>query len=266
MIKPGEIQKIAGRLGIRDTQVEKDYVIEWLLMGISCNNYLKGKLIFKGGTALRKIYYKNYRLSEDLDFTFYSKDFNHIEIKENFQTMIEWVKNKSRISLDIQDVNEKFNNFYIGYIGPLGGKGINKSIKIDIADNEILCNTPEEKNVIVGYSDIQNKFKILSYSIGEIIAEKLRSLMQRTMPRDLYDVWYLFEKENYDIKEYLLEFKQKAEFKNLNPNDLFKLLQIKREVFNRNWNNHLTNQIKEIPKFAEVWRKLGKHFNKLEDF
>ena len=62
MIKPGEIQKIAGRFGIRDTQIEKDYVIGWVLMGISNNRYLKEKLIFKGGTALRKIYFNNFRL------------------------------------------------------------------------------------------------------------------------------------------------------------------------------------------------------------
>ena len=46
MIKPGEIQKIAGRLGIRNTQIEKDYVIGWVLRGISNNRYLKEKLNF----------------------------------------------------------------------------------------------------------------------------------------------------------------------------------------------------------------------------
>jgi predicted nucleotidyltransferase component of viral defense system len=44
MLKPGEIQKIANRLGIRDTQIEKDYVIGWVLRGISINSYLKGKI------------------------------------------------------------------------------------------------------------------------------------------------------------------------------------------------------------------------------
>jgi len=52
MIKQGEIQKIANRLGIRDTQIEKDYVIGWILKGISNVEFLKSKLIFKGGTAV----------------------------------------------------------------------------------------------------------------------------------------------------------------------------------------------------------------------
>ena len=84
MLKPGEIQKIANRLGIRDTQIEKDYVIGWILRGISINKYLKERLIFKGGTSLRKIYFPDYRLSEDLDFTFKGEDFNAEEIKKKF--------------------------------------------------------------------------------------------------------------------------------------------------------------------------------------
>ena len=44
MLKPGEIQKIANRLGIRDTQIEKDYVIGWVLRGISIKYIFKGKI------------------------------------------------------------------------------------------------------------------------------------------------------------------------------------------------------------------------------
>jgi predicted nucleotidyltransferase component of viral defense system len=58
MIKPGEIQKIANRLGIRDTQIEKDYVIGWVLRGISINTYLKERLIFKSGTSLEKYIFR----------------------------------------------------------------------------------------------------------------------------------------------------------------------------------------------------------------
>ncbi len=43
MIKPGEIQKIANRLAIRDTQIEKDYVIGWILKGISEIKFLNNK-------------------------------------------------------------------------------------------------------------------------------------------------------------------------------------------------------------------------------
>ena len=47
MIQPGEIQTIAGKEGVRDTQIEKDYVIAWITFGIANNSYLKANLIFK---------------------------------------------------------------------------------------------------------------------------------------------------------------------------------------------------------------------------
>ncbi len=264
MIKPGEIQKFAGRLEIRDTQVEKDYVIGWVLKGISQNSYLKKSLIFKGGTALRKIFFEDYRLSEDLDFTFNGDKYNSEELKKNFEAIIEWIENESRINLNIQDEDKTYNNFYLGYTGPLGGKGANKSIKVDIADDELLCNDPVEKPVLTEYSDLQDEFKVLSYTIGEIIAEKLRSLMQRTMPRDLYDIWYFLEIENFNIEDHISDFERKTEFKKLNPNDLTKTVSNKKETFKRQWNDNLVNQIKEVPDFEDVWRKLGKHWRRFD--
>ncbi len=251
-------------LGLRDTQIEKDYVIGWVLKGISNNDFLKDKLVFKGGTALRKIYFRDYRLSEDLDFTCSETDYPSKEIKKNFTEMIEWIRNESRINLNIQDEDETFNNFYLGYTGPLGGKGANKNIKVDIADDEILCNEPVEKLVMNEYSDLQDEYKMLCYTIGEIVSEKMRSLMQRTMPRDLYDIWNLFENENYNIEDYVFDFQKKTEFKKLNPNNFIEMIQSKKETFKRLWEANLVNQIIEVPDFEDVWRRLGKHWRKFE--
>lgn len=267
MIKPGEIQKIANRLGIRDTQIEKDYVISWVLRGISINSYLKKRLIFKGGTSLRKIYFPDYRLSEDLDFTFKGEDFNTEEIKKHFEELIEWIKVEARITINLHDevVHQTGNyNFYLGYTGPLGGIGTNKSLKVDIANDEILCNDPVEKIVNNEYTDLSDEFKVLSYTLEEIIAEKMRSLMQRTMPRDLYDIFYLFEIENNAIEQYLLDFKKKAEFKKLNPSELTEVVQNKKERFRKQWEENLVNQITDILDFEDVWRRLGKHWKKFE--
>jgi predicted nucleotidyltransferase component of viral defense system len=106
--------------------------------------------------------------------------------------------------------------------------------------------------------------KILCYSINEIIAEKLRSLMQRTAPRDLYDIWYLLECEGYEITDYISDFIEKANFKKINPNDLIPILEEKKEKFKRSWEFQLENQINDVPDFSEVWRTLKKHFKKFE--
>ncbi|GAI08967.1 unnamed protein product [marine sediment metagenome] len=48
--------------------LEKDYVLSWILIGIA-KSKICDMLSFKGGTALKKFYFPDYRFSEDLDFT-----------------------------------------------------------------------------------------------------------------------------------------------------------------------------------------------------
>ncbi len=69
MIKPKEIQQKAREAGVRDQQIEKDYVLSWILKGVAEHERLNQILVFKGGTVLKKIYFEDYRFSEDLDFT-----------------------------------------------------------------------------------------------------------------------------------------------------------------------------------------------------
>lgn len=69
MIRKQEIMRHAKSLGLSANTVEKDYVLNWLLLGIFSNDQLNKHWIFKGGTCLKKCYFKEYRFSEDLDFT-----------------------------------------------------------------------------------------------------------------------------------------------------------------------------------------------------
>ena len=114
MIKAGEIQKRASELGVRDTQIEKDYVIGWILKGISQNPYLSEHLVFKGGTVLKKVCFGDYRFSEDLDFTFRGPvpDWDTAKIESGFKSVCDWVYEESRIKLSVN---------------PDDGKGLNKN-------------------------------------------------------------------------------------------------------------------------------------------
>jgi len=48
MIRSGEIQKKATSAGVRDPQVEKDYILSWILKGISQHKELSELWVFKG--------------------------------------------------------------------------------------------------------------------------------------------------------------------------------------------------------------------------
>ena len=54
MIEPKEINKAAAANRVSDRQIEKDYVLSWVLFAISKNTTLNKALVFKGGTALKK--------------------------------------------------------------------------------------------------------------------------------------------------------------------------------------------------------------------
>lgn len=62
------LQKLAGKYGAPLGMLEKDYALTNLLSVISRFPRLDS-MVFKGGTALKKIHYENFRFSEDLDFT-----------------------------------------------------------------------------------------------------------------------------------------------------------------------------------------------------
>ena len=61
------LRKLAGKYQMPLGTLEKDYALTNLLSVIV--NFPKlDKIVFKGGTALKKIYFENFRFSEDLDF------------------------------------------------------------------------------------------------------------------------------------------------------------------------------------------------------
>ena len=63
------LQKEAQNRAVKWETVEQDYVLSWALKGISQIPTLKKNLVFKGGTALKKMYFGDYRFSQDLDFS-----------------------------------------------------------------------------------------------------------------------------------------------------------------------------------------------------
>src|SRR5213593_1346417 len=63
------LEEARKRLGLPWEVLERDYLLSWILAGITQVEILRNSLVFKGGTALKKCYFGDYRFSEDLDFT-----------------------------------------------------------------------------------------------------------------------------------------------------------------------------------------------------
>ena len=260
MIKPGEIQKKANQVGVRHQQIEKDYILFWILWGIANHEQLLKILVFKGGTVLKKVYFEDYRFSEDLDFTLLDNEITNEQIFDWFKESFEEIKEESNIPLEIIDDNEHEDggiNFYISYVVPLGGFGNNKKVKVDISRSEKLEFEPVVKNAIVDYSDLEDN-KLLCYSLEELLVEKLRCTMQRTQPRDYYDIWYLLEVEQMEVEYYTNEFRNKCISKELYPEDFHTKLEQKLPQYKARWKNSMSDQIKNLPDFEQVEREVSR--------
>lgn len=265
MIKPGEIQQKANLVGVRDQQIEKDYTLSWILFGISKHEQLSNAIVFKGGTVLKKVYFKDYRFSEDLDFTLINSDLTNELIFEWFNNVFEIIREASNLPLEIIDNNEHEDggiNFYISYIGPLGGQGSNKRVKVDISRSEQLVFEPVMNEVFIGYKDLETH-KLLCYPLEEVLVEKMRSVMQRMQARDFYDIWYLLEVHEMDIRFYLKEFEIKCKCKNIIHTDFYKKLTERLPQYKSRWKSSMSEQIKNLPDFDQVEREVQRHVKKL---
>lgn len=260
MIKPGEIQKKATQVGVRDQQIEKDYVLSWILWGIANHEKLSKILVFKGGTVLKKVYFEDYRFSEDLDFTLLDNDITNEQIFNWFKEIFEEIKDEANVPLEIINDNEHEDggiNFYIGYVGPLGGFGNNKKVKVDISKSEKLEFGPIVKKVFIEYSDLDD-YELVCYSLEELLVEKLRCIMQRTQPRDYYDIWYLVEVEEMNVEYFTSEFRNKCLGKELKPEDFQNKLEQKLPQYKARWKKSMSDQIKDLPDFEQVEREVSR--------
>ncbi len=262
MIPRRNIQSLSVKLDVPDQTIEKDYVLSWILIGIARSS-LKDALLFKGGTALKKIFIKDYRFSEDLDFTLV-KDLSSDEIKKELDVIFSDLLKLVNIKLILhnEEIRHKTYSFYINYSGPLEADISKRDIKVDITTDE-LCLFPSEERPLIKeydeYSDLDYEKKISVYDIREVFVEKLCCLLApaRNEPRDVYDMWFLFDYLDDAHIEVLFEsFKEKAEFKGSDHRKLENAIKKKEKQYEKSWEERLKDQINELPEFNRVYREL----------
>ena len=261
MIRQAEISKISYQLGLGEKTIEKDYVLTWVL-GAIANSPLKSLLAFKGGTAIKKIYIPDYRFSEDLDFTLLEKDMGNGEIVKHFESLFPWLDREVNLQLAVENFIEHTTGnltLYLNYSGPLQAQMDKRSLKIDISKDETLVFPPESKPIISDYSDrSEQKDSLQAYTMKEIIIEKLRSLLSRSEPRDLFDVHFIFTNKLVNPEEVSFYCPEKFSPKNLVVSDLQTVLERKEKIFSQYWHQRLDGQMPEIPEFDAVIRETSR--------
>ncbi len=211
ILSKAELMDVAEKKHLSSQNTEKDYLQELILHTISGNRRF---LVFKGGTALYKFYNLN-RFSEDLDFNLIAKRFDTIKFINDIKRDLNLIGMKRTL----HEIKEFDNEINIKFMirGPLynGGKESMSRVTINISKRE-QPKKVEEKFLIAGYQEIPS-FELLVLNVEEIAAEKVRCILTREKPRDIYDLWFLFKKGasvdistvNMKLKIYGLEFNLK---------------------------------------------------------
>lgn len=196
MLTRTQIEILARRFGVGLAIQERDYIQHLFLYLL---NKQTNALIFKGGTCL-KIVYNSQRYSEGLVF-------NCDVDKDTIGNIIDKTAEElSTFGVDAVIKNEEFlkNGFTcdLSFRGVrFNGRDMTKNkVRIDISLRmEKITIQKNMLNLGEIYPDIPS-FIITCSSLKDILAEKVRALMIRGKPRDLWDVWFFLEKgESLDL-------------------------------------------------------------------
>lgn len=246
MLTKEQLKKMAAQDNIGLGTVERDYV-QHIILSLLYSRSLD--FIFKGGTCL-KFAYKLNRYSEDLDFNFNST------LAEGTQTL-ETVAQKMEtygISAIVRNKRGRENQgfgFDISYKGPLfdGRDATKGKIRIDVSLRREKMGT-EDVIFTPRYDDI-SQYRAVCASLADIFAEKVRALLVRGKPRDLYDIWFLlmrgekFNEEliNEKLKLYNLKFDKKSFIDEVNKEKT-------------TWKQELESLTPQFPSFEAVRGKI----------
>ena len=186
---------------------EKEYLQYIFLNAIS---KYPDHFIFKGGTCLR-ICYGLERASEDLDFS------TDLGVKKTKEIVKKCLKDFELLNMNYHIYAEKeFEEnlrIEVRFEGPLfsGKSASTNTLKIDFNKQKAIHKLAKVVPKI--FSDVP-LFTLVVFDEKEILAEKIRALVNRGQARDVYDIWMLVNKR-VEIDKKLIAKKLKEEKSNL---------------------------------------------------
>jgi len=207
---PQMIRSVARQKHIQQYIVEKDYALTYLLAAIVQTDGLGENLVLKGGTALKKLYFADYRFSEDLDYS--TRVMGPIkQIDALMETVVhsmgEMLNERGPFQVELEPLILKQPHpgeqkaYLVRVQFPEQRQALCR-LKVEITVDEPIFLSTENRPVLHGFAE-DFEAHIPVYSLAEITAEKLRALLQSKarlqecgwgasrVCRDYYDLWNL---------------------------------------------------------------------------
>ena len=258
MISYFQAQRLALQAGVPVEIIEKDYLIELLLFYSSRDEYLNETMIFRGGTALKKIYFPEYRFSEDLDFLV-NNDADLTRIEQRVNNVLIQISSGYPFQLTHEPgvKKDRFQSFILYDIIP--DIKTDKKLKLEIVKDSVIPGS-QIRNILFSYQEFKGEpLSIKAYNLESVVSDKIsRILSVDNEARDVYDLWCL-------LKQRLNSNIVKDELKNRFGHDIYLpgiMDSIKREEYRINWKIRLEKQIANLPDFDIVINGLAELIKK----
>ena len=262
------------RLGLPWEVLERDYLLSWVLAGIGRVESLRDTLVFKGGTALKKCYFGDYRFSEDLDFSGLkgvpTGDAMERAVSEACAAAVRLLDEYAPVEIACEPYTEKEPHpgaqeaFTIRARLPWQ-KQPQTRVMIETAVDEKILKPVEKRKVIHEYGE-PLEAEVQVYALEEIVAEKLRAILQhvdklaergwaRSRARDYYDLWRVLGtyQDGMDRSDFSAFLREKCSVRDVNftgPEDFFQEPMLR--YVEKTWDQWLGPLVPGLPSFETV--------------
>lgn len=208
------LKSMARDRGVSLEFLQKDYALSYLLAGMARTPSLGEKIALKGGTALKKLYYPDYRFSEDLDFSTLELGVlpNGDELLQAaIVRMVGLLQERGPFEVQVEPLILRLPHpgqqmAYIVRVRFPDQPHALCRLKIEITVDEPVLLPTKTYPILHGFPE-PFEFGVQGYALVEIVAEKLRALLQSReklirrgwgasrVCRDYYDLWYILSRE-----------------------------------------------------------------------
>jgi predicted nucleotidyltransferase component of viral defense system len=241
-INPATLQEMAQDLGVDPLALERDWVLTEIIYHLA-QQPLGQELVLKGGQALRHVYGSD-RFSKDVDYVAHRRvDF--ADLRDLLSIRYPRLRppaeppESTRFGLKIDPIT---------YTGPLRIPG---TVEVEVSFREKIQRTAHSMAFI---SPFREPFPVAVMDLHEMIAEKVRAMVQRGNPRDLYELWFIFSRVDTAISADVVaeliprKFPPSLVSKGWRPQDLYtKIRRTEPE-----WTSALAVLIAEPPTFDDA--------------
>ncbi|MFQ5804740.1 MAG: nucleotidyl transferase AbiEii/AbiGii toxin family protein [Candidatus Methylomirabilales bacterium] len=272
------LQEARKRLRLPWEVLERDYLVSWVLGGITCVDALRDTLVFKGGTALKKCYFGDYRFSEDLDFTgvgsvptgaameaaMQEACAQAVKLLDPYAPMV--IVCERHVERDQHPGGQEA--FDIRARFPWH-RQLQTSIMVEIALDEPVLKPCPQRTVLHDYGEPLGA-EVLVYSLDEIVTEKLRAILQhlralerrgwvRSCARDYYDLWRILSacRDRVGVSDFPSLLREKCEVREVTfsgPDSFFPDAMLSQ--VEKTWNQWLGPLVPDLPPYKAVMEDL----------